>query len=267
MTASWKTPRVLLKYLTIWSARDDTRPDPAARAAVDEAVAAIGDMIGELAALRARLTGEMAEAEGARAADLADAGPRMGSTLTTLICCTTRMPRPAPGRDSTCPDCGVVWEYADEPADPFGPGSRVKGPYEVPEVAHLIEESRAGVATKPYDVTSPHKCASAMPELAHEDPPDDSWSRMVATATGDHPAAPPLYIVPDTYVVPGPAFNAVAPAVCAHRNGMPDTVAGTWHCHDCGSDVYDDEQLAAIQGAPVPAEIVRAVPAAGAGGQ
>ena len=57
--ASWKTPRVLAKALGKWAARDDTRPDPKARAAAGDALAAIDATIAELAALRARLVREM----------------------------------------------------------------------------------------------------------------------------------------------------------------------------------------------------------------
>lgn len=57
---SWKNPKPLLKALTVWAARDDTRPDPAARAAADTALAAIADTIAELAALGLRLEREIA---------------------------------------------------------------------------------------------------------------------------------------------------------------------------------------------------------------
>jgi hypothetical protein len=57
--ASWKTPRILAKALGKWAARDDTRPDPEARAAADEALAAIDATIAELAALRIRLAREI----------------------------------------------------------------------------------------------------------------------------------------------------------------------------------------------------------------
>lgn len=67
--ASWKTPRVLQKHLGTWAARDDTRPDPKARAAATDALAAVADMIAELAALGLRLEREIAEHDGQQQAD------------------------------------------------------------------------------------------------------------------------------------------------------------------------------------------------------
>jgi len=60
-TASWQNPRVLRKALTTWACRDTTRPDPKARAAGDDVLAAINAMQAELDALYVRVHTEIAD--------------------------------------------------------------------------------------------------------------------------------------------------------------------------------------------------------------
>lgn len=80
---SWKNPKPLRNALADWASRDDTRPDPAARAAADTALGVIADTIAELAALGLRLEREIADSEHVHAGIIDDDGscPASGCVL------------------------------------------------------------------------------------------------------------------------------------------------------------------------------------------
>lgn len=86
-TPSWKTPRVLLKALGTWCARDDTRPDPKARQAAEEALTAIAVMQEELEALYGRVRAEIALADRVAAATAPEASePSVGLVDAVVYC-------------------------------------------------------------------------------------------------------------------------------------------------------------------------------------
>lgn len=49
--------------------------------------------------------------------------PQPAAAHDTLVCCRTVLPWPTAGQDSTCPDCGTVWE-CEPPERPAG--ARIK---------------------------------------------------------------------------------------------------------------------------------------------
>lgn len=109
--ASWKNPKPLTRALTTWATRSDTRYDDKARAAADDALAAIDATVAELAALRARLLREIDAYD--RAGDEIYARPEAAIRGDLLPCdCGARLPWPSKGGpDVTCPSCGAVWEH------------------------------------------------------------------------------------------------------------------------------------------------------------
>lgn len=93
--ASWKTPRILRTALTAWASRDDTRPDPKARAAADDALTAVDAMVAELLALRSRVTAEIAAA---------DFSATMREDFERLQPADAEAPAPAPAPDPESPE-------------------------------------------------------------------------------------------------------------------------------------------------------------------
>ncbi|HEY1627993.1 MAG TPA: hypothetical protein VGG16_29805 [Streptosporangiaceae bacterium] len=115
-TASWQNPKPLRNALTIWACRDDTRPDPKARAAADTALAAIDATITELAALGLRLEREIAGSEHAEIADDDGLCDEESLTVNGLLRCV--LPRGHfPAVRHVDPAGQIFGAYSESPAD------------------------------------------------------------------------------------------------------------------------------------------------------
>jgi hypothetical protein len=234
-TASWQNPKPLRNALTIWACRDDTRPDPKARAAADTALAAIDATITELAALGLRLEREIAGSEHAEIADDDGLCDEESLTVNGLLRCV--LPRGHfPAVRHVDPAGQIFGAYSESPADDDS------GYHDAAELDHdeqiamaidssmLYTAAEEALTAEGYSVTEATRILACAEENGYSDD-------LLTVAMVKAPPCPRYTIRPADGPLSGPQLAvAQSSGALVHDAPAPDAATlehMTFACH-CG---------------------------------